>query len=46
MLADYQNLYGQGLGGAFSFFNGKGGGVNDSVSYEFKNIQFKEALWY
>lgn len=31
-LADYQNLYGQGLGGAFSFFNGKGGGVNDSVS--------------
>ena len=32
MLADYQNLYGQGLGGAFLFFNGKGGGVNDSVS--------------
>ena len=31
-LADYQNQYGQGLGGAFSFFNGKGGGVNDSVS--------------
>ena len=31
-LPDYQNLYGQGLGGAFSFFNGRGGGVNDSVS--------------
>ncbi|HEX5972668.1 MAG TPA: TonB-dependent receptor plug domain-containing protein, partial [Gemmatimonadaceae bacterium] len=31
-LADYQNQYGQGLGGAFSFFNGMGGGVNDSVS--------------
>jgi TonB-dependent SusC/RagA subfamily outer membrane receptor len=31
-LAEYQNLYGQGLGGAFSFFDGKGGGVNDSVS--------------
>jgi TonB-dependent SusC/RagA subfamily outer membrane receptor len=31
-LADYQNQYGQGLGGAFSFFDGKGGGVNDSVS--------------
>jgi TonB-dependent SusC/RagA subfamily outer membrane receptor len=28
----YQNLYGQGLGGLFSFFNGKGGGLNDSVS--------------
>ena len=31
-LPEYQNLYGQGLGGAFAFFNGKGGGVNDSVS--------------
>jgi hypothetical protein len=31
-LPEYQNLYGQGLGGAFSFFNGQGGGVNDSVS--------------
>lgn len=28
----YQNGYGQGLGGLFSFFNGRGGGVNDSVS--------------
>ncbi|HEX6600361.1 MAG TPA: TonB-dependent receptor plug domain-containing protein [Gemmatimonadaceae bacterium] len=31
-LADFQNQYGQGLGGAFSFFDGMGGGVNDSVS--------------
>jgi hypothetical protein len=31
-LPEYQNLYGQGLGGAFSFFNGRGGGINDSVS--------------
>jgi hypothetical protein len=31
-LPEYQNAYGQGLGGAFSFFNGKGGGINDSVS--------------
>jgi len=31
-LADYQNQYGQGLGGTFLFFDGKGGGVNDSVS--------------
>jgi hypothetical protein len=28
----YQDAYGQGLGGLFSFFNGRGGGVNDSVS--------------
>ena len=31
-LPEYQNAYGQGLGGAFSFFNGRGGGINDSVS--------------
>lgn len=31
-LPQYQNAYGQGLGGAFAFFNGKGGGINDSVS--------------
>ena len=31
-LPEYQNAYGQGLGGAFSFFDGRGGGVNDSVS--------------
>jgi hypothetical protein len=29
--ATYQDTYGQGLGGAFSFFDGKGGGVNDAV---------------
>jgi TonB-dependent SusC/RagA subfamily outer membrane receptor len=31
-LPEYQNLYGQGLGGLFAFFDGKGGGINDSVS--------------
>jgi TonB-dependent SusC/RagA subfamily outer membrane receptor len=31
-LPEYQNAYGQGLGGAFAFFDGRGGGVNDSVS--------------
>jgi hypothetical protein len=31
-LPEYQNAYGQGLGGAFAFFNGRGGGINDSVS--------------
>jgi hypothetical protein len=30
-LPSYQNTYGQGLGGAFSFFDGKGGGVNDAT---------------
>ena len=29
---EYQNTYGQGLRGLFSFFNGRGGGLNDSVS--------------
>lgn len=28
----FQNSYGQGLGGQFKFVNGRGGGVNDSVS--------------
>ena len=28
---EYQNSYGQGLQGKFSFFDGKGGGVNDST---------------
>ena len=27
----YQNAYGQGLAGKFAFFDGKGGGVNDST---------------
>jgi len=31
-LPSYQNTYGQGLGGKFSFFNGKGGGVNDGAA--------------
>ncbi|MDQ2668487.1 MAG: TonB-dependent receptor, partial [Gemmatimonadota bacterium] len=31
-LPDYQNAYGQGLGGKFAFFDGKGGGVNDNTS--------------
>jgi hypothetical protein len=30
-LPSYQDTYGQGLGGAFAFFDGKGGGVNDAV---------------
>ena len=30
-LPDYQNVYGQGLGGKFAFFNGKGGGINDAT---------------
>lgn len=31
-LPKYQNAYGQGLGGKFAFFNGKGGGINDTTS--------------
>ena len=31
-LPSYQNAYGQGLGGQFEFFNGRGGGVNDGVA--------------
>ena len=31
-LPSFQNSYGQGLGGAFEFFNGAGAGVNDSVA--------------
>ncbi|MCE5347184.1 MAG: SusC/RagA family TonB-linked outer membrane protein [Bacteroidales bacterium] len=30
-LPDYQNGYGQGNGGAFSYVDGKGGGINDGV---------------
>ncbi|MEO7455449.1 MAG: TonB-dependent receptor plug domain-containing protein [Gemmatimonadaceae bacterium] len=30
-LFSYQNTYGQGRGGKFVFFDGKGGGVNDAV---------------
>ncbi len=30
-LPDYQNGYGQGSGGRYSYLNGKGGGVNDGV---------------
>jgi hypothetical protein len=31
-LPDFQNSYGQGLNGKFEFFNGRGGGINDSVA--------------
>ncbi len=31
-LPEYQNAYGQGLGGQFAFFDGKGGGINDTTS--------------
>ncbi len=31
-LPSFQNSYGQGLNGAYSFFNGRGAGVNDSVT--------------
>ncbi|MBT1686829.1 SusC/RagA family TonB-linked outer membrane protein [Dawidia soli] len=31
VLPDYQNVYGQGAGGEFSYVDGKGGGVNDGV---------------
>jgi len=31
-LPRYQNSYGQGLGGAFEFFDGQGGGVNDGIA--------------
>ncbi len=31
-LPSYQNSYGQGSGGQFEFFNGRGGGVNDGVA--------------
>ncbi|MDB4881357.1 MAG: TonB-dependent outer membrane protein SusC/RagA, partial [Gemmatimonadetes bacterium] len=30
-LPTYQNKYGQGLGGKFAFFDGKGGGINDAT---------------
>jgi len=31
VLPDYQNVYGQGSNGLFSYVDGKGGGVNDGV---------------
>ena len=31
ILPSYQNGYGQGSGGAFSYLDGKGGGINDGV---------------
>lgn len=31
VLPDYQNVYGQGSNGQFSYVDGKGGGVNDGV---------------
>ncbi len=31
-LPQYQNQYGQGLGGQFEFFDGLGGGINDGVA--------------
>jgi len=32
-LPDFQNKYGQGNNGAFEFYDGLGGGVNDGISY-------------
>jgi TonB-linked SusC/RagA family outer membrane protein len=34
-LPQYQNLYGQGAGGEFEYFNGKGDGVNDWADQSF-----------
>jgi TonB-dependent SusC/RagA subfamily outer membrane receptor len=31
-LPSYQNAYGQGLGGQFQFFDGRGNGINDGVA--------------
>ncbi|MGN7888095.1 SusC/RagA family TonB-linked outer membrane protein [Dyadobacter endophyticus] len=31
VLPEYQNVFGQGTGGAFSYVNGKGGGINDAT---------------
>ena len=31
-LPDFQNVYGQGSGGLFSYKDGKGGGINDNVN--------------
>jgi TonB-linked SusC/RagA family outer membrane protein len=35
ILPDYQNLYGQGAGGEFSYFDGQGNGVNDWADQSF-----------
>ncbi len=43
-LAEYQNAYGQGLGGRFSFFDGQGGGVNDSVAQSWGPAFVDQAL--
>jgi hypothetical protein len=32
ILPEYQNRFGQGLGGQYEFFDGQGGGVNDAVA--------------
>lgn len=32
-LPDFQNKYGQGNNGAFEYFDGQGGGINDGISY-------------
>jgi hypothetical protein len=31
-LPEFQNQFGQGLGGSYEFFDGRGGGINDSVA--------------
>jgi hypothetical protein len=43
-LPSYQNTYGQGLGGAFSFFDGKGGGVNDAVDQSWGPIMASQPV--
>jgi len=40
VLPEYQNLYGQGFGGAFQYVDGSGGGVNDGAD-ESWGPQFK-----
>jgi hypothetical protein len=32
LLPDFQNTFGQGLGGQYEFFDGQGGGINDDVA--------------
>ncbi|MBB4078170.1 TonB-linked SusC/RagA family outer membrane protein [Lewinella aquimaris] len=34
-LPRYQNLYGQGQGGAFAFVDGLGGGISDNITYSY-----------
>ncbi|MDB4890436.1 MAG: TonB-dependent outer membrane protein SusC/RagA [Gemmatimonadetes bacterium] len=40
----YQDTFGQGLGGAFSFFDGKGGGVNDAVDQSWGPIMASQPV--